>query len=128
MPAAVAARILCDGHVQVAALDPDGHVLELGRAARLFSAAQRRAIALRDGACRGPGCSAPPAWCEAHHVQSWQAGGATDVANGLLLCTRCHHEVHSGRLRVSRQGSGWRVHRALAPPPRRHLAREPLAV
>lgn len=127
VPAAVAARILCDGHVQVASLDPDGHVLELGRAARLFSTAQRRAIALRDGGCRGPGCSAPPAWCEAHHVQSWQTGGATDVANGLLLCSRCHHEVHSGRLRVSRQGSGWRVHGALAPPPRRHLPREPLA-
>lgn len=137
VPAALAARILCDGHVQAAAIDPDGHVLELGRASRLFTAAQRRAIALRDGGCRGPGCSAPPGWCEAHHVQSWQTGGATDVDNGLLLCSRCHHDVHRGRLRVSRQaterGTGrgrgwrWRVHRSLALPPRRHLQRERVA-
>lgn len=137
VPAALAARILCDGHVQAAAIDPDGHVLELSRSSRLFTAAQRRAIALRDGGCRGPGCSAPPGWCEAHHVQSWQTGGATDVDNGLLLCSRCHHDVHRGRLRVSRQatergpgrgrGWRWRVHRSLALPPRRHLQRERVA-
>jgi hypothetical protein len=45
--------------------------LEVGRATRVVSAAQRTALAVRDGGCRFPGCDRPPAWCEAHHVRHW---------------------------------------------------------
>lgn len=42
-----------------------------------------------------PGCTMPPQWCDAHHGDWWSRGGATDVANGALLCQRHHTRVHS---------------------------------
>ncbi len=43
---------------------------------------------------RWPGCEKPPGWCEAHHVQYWENGGASDLANGVLLCSRHHRFLH----------------------------------
>ena len=70
--------------------------LEVGRATRVVSAAQRAALAVRDGGCRFPGCDRPPAWCEAHHLRHWLHGGATDLANLVLLCRAHHRAVHEG--------------------------------
>ena len=39
-------------------------------------------------------CGAPPSWCDAHHIVHWSRGGRTDLANGVMLCVRCHHDVH----------------------------------
>lgn len=64
----------------------------------------------------------PPSWCEAHHVRPWLQGGATDLANGILLCAHHHHEVHAGRLRIERAGpvtGQWRVVAQLQPLRRR---------
>jgi hypothetical protein len=61
-----------------------------GRAVRLFTEAQRRAIAVRDGGCVWPGCNAPPGWCEVAHIVAWILGGLTDIKNGVLLCP-FHH-------------------------------------
>ncbi|MGY3127846.1 hypothetical protein ACVWW9_001345 [Agrococcus sp. UYP33] len=118
VPVDVAARMLCDAFVQIAVTDGCGHVLELGRAKRLFNRAQRRALAARDHGCQAPGCRMPAAWCEAHHVLPWLLGGPTDVDNGILLCTYHHHEVHAGRLVVERAGprpGQWRVVSRLQP-------------
>ena len=38
--------------------------LEVGRATRVVSPAQRTALAVRDGGCRYPGCDRPVAWCD----------------------------------------------------------------
>jgi Domain of unknown function (DUF222)/HNH endonuclease len=70
--------------------------LEVGRATRVVSAAQRVALAVRDGGCRYPGCDRPPAWCDAHHLRHWLHGGATDLANLVLLCRTHHRAVHEG--------------------------------
>jgi hypothetical protein len=70
--------------------------LEVGRATRVVSPAQRTALAVRDGGCRFPGCDRPPAWCEAHHLRHWLHGGATDLGNLVLLCRAHHHAVHEG--------------------------------
>ncbi|MCU0266713.1 MAG: HNH endonuclease, partial [Actinomycetia bacterium] len=80
-------------------VDPAGQVLDLGRTQRLFSAAQRLALWVRDRGCRFPGCGAP--WAQAHHVEPWQTGGRTDLANGLLLCGRDHRGVHEGPWRIT---------------------------
>ncbi|WP_347756854.1 DUF222 domain-containing protein [Agrococcus sp. ProA11] len=114
-------RLLCDARLQPVVVNDCHHALALGRSQRLFSRAQRRALATRDGGCRAPGCRMPPAWCEAHHVISWLAGGPTDIANGMLLCSHHHHEVHAGRLRIERSGptpGSWRVVSVLRPPRR----------
>ncbi|WP_310123941.1 DUF222 domain-containing protein [Agrococcus sp. BE272] len=105
-------RLLCDALVQKVVLDERGHPLALGRADRLFSRAQRAALAKRDKGCITPSCGMPVAWTEAHHVMWWEQGGATDIDNGVLLCSHCHHEVHAGRLRVvaaSDRPGDWRV-------------------
>ncbi len=68
----------------------------LGRAERLFTAAQRKTLVVRFGGCAYPGCTAPAAWTEAHHIQWWHRDhGGTDVLNGVLLCAFHHHLVHS---------------------------------
>ncbi|WP_371327678.1 HNH endonuclease signature motif containing protein [Demequina sp. NBRC 110053] len=46
-------------------------------------------------------CGAPPSWCDAHHIVHWSAGGATDLDNAVMLCVRCHHDVHR---------AGWDIH------------------
>ncbi|HET7722467.1 MAG TPA: HNH endonuclease signature motif containing protein [Acidimicrobiales bacterium] len=70
-------------------------ILRYGRAMRTWPADLFNAIAIRDGGCRWPGCTAPVHWCDVHHVEFWEHGGATDIDNGLLLCRRHHHKLHS---------------------------------
>jgi hypothetical protein len=74
--------------------------LEVGRATRVVSAAQRTALAVRDGGCVFSGCDRPPAWCDAHHLRHWLHGGATDLANLVLLCRAHHRAVHEGHQRL----------------------------
>ena len=85
------ARFACDSVVQ--AVRPEK--LMLGRSVRTATEAQRRFLAARDGGCVIPGCHAPPAWTEAHHVDWWSTGGATDVTNMALVCGRHHTEIHA---------------------------------
>jgi hypothetical protein len=59
------------------------------------SRAQRRALAIRDGGCVEPGCTAPPEWCDAHHKWHWAHGGPTDLANLELRCRRHHITAHT---------------------------------
>jgi len=55
-----AERIGCDARVSRIILGPDSVPLNLGRTQRLFTSGQRRALAVRDGGCRFPGCTRPP--------------------------------------------------------------------
>ncbi|MBL8777715.1 MAG: HNH endonuclease, partial [Acidimicrobiales bacterium] len=76
-------------------LDAEGEVLDAGRQARQFNRAQRRAMARRDGGCAFPGCDRPPEWCDAHHLDYWDAEhGLTDLDRGCLLCRRHHNLLH----------------------------------
>jgi Domain of unknown function (DUF222)/HNH endonuclease len=93
--------------------------LDLGRTARVVSAAQRNALALRDGGCAFPGCDRPLAWCEAHHLRHWLAGGPTDLANLVLLCRTHHRAVHEGGRRIHRHAGG---NLTVTPPRRRQAA------
>ena len=85
-------RMAIDLAVLPAVLGSKGQVLDLGRTERLFTPAQRLAIGERDGGCAM--CGAPPSWCATHHIDWWVRGGRTDISNGVLLCTNCHHRVH----------------------------------
>jgi hypothetical protein len=70
----------------------DGSVLDVGRRTRALSPGLRRTLEHRDAGCRFPGCG--NRLCDAHHVEPWAAGGATSLANTLLLCRRHHRAVH----------------------------------
>src|SRR5918993_4236809 len=90
-----ARRLACQARIIPVVLGRKGEVLDLGRTARLFSPAQRKAMALRDKECTTDGCSVPAAWCEAHHAkQPWASGGRTDLTDGKLLCSFHHHRAH----------------------------------
>jgi hypothetical protein len=93
--AAEARRLACTAGIVPVVLGGTSEVLDLGRTRRLFSPAQRKALALRDRHCRAQGCDIPAAWCEAHHAREpWSQGGRTDLADGLLLCPFHHHRAH----------------------------------
>jgi uncharacterized protein DUF222/HNH endonuclease len=95
--------------------------LDVGRATRVVSPAQRTALAVRDGGCVFPACSRPLTWCEGHHLVSWLDGGATDLPNLALLCRAHHRAVHEGGWRLQRDPDG----RFTAIPPHRRPRRSP---
>jgi hypothetical protein len=61
--------------------------------ARSIPPAIRRAVALRAGGhCEWPGCDAPAARCDVHHIVHKENGGETSVRNCVLLCG-FHHDI-----------------------------------
>ena len=80
--------------------------LDLGRATRVVSPAQRQALAVRDGGCVFPGCRRPVGWCEAHHVWHWLDGGPTDLGNLALVCREHHRAIHDGGWHLARGPDG----------------------
>ena len=119
IPVHVAVAAGCDGFIQNEVTGADGLPLFLGRKKRFFNRAQRRALAIRDGGCRAPGCASPVGWCDAHHIVPWSEGGGTDITNGILLCPFHHNEVHRGALEVLWATGGWVVVPKVRPPRRR---------
>ncbi len=103
---ATADRHGCSSGVVPIVIDARGDVVALGRETRLYTRRQRVALAARDGGCRFPGCERPPSWTEAHHIIPWSEGGATDVADGVLLCRHHHLLLHN---------NGWRFERRRIP-------------
>jgi Domain of unknown function (DUF222)/HNH endonuclease len=95
--------------------------LDVGRASRVISPAQRSALAVRDGGCVVPDCDRPLAWCEGHHLVHWLEGGPTDLDNLALLCRAHHRAVHEGGWQLTRGPDG----RYTATPP--HRRRHPTA-
>ena len=82
--------------------EPARHVLDVGRSYRTAPPKLRHALNVRDGRCAAPGCDTDPSRCEAHHIDYWEHGGETSLANMVLLCSRHHHQVHEGRWRILR--------------------------
>jgi 5-methylcytosine-specific restriction protein A len=72
----------------------DSLPLDVGRAARGFTRAQRIALLERDGGCACCGITAP--YVEAHHILWWlRDKGRTDLSNGVMLCPSCHTRIHA---------------------------------
>lgn len=84
--------LCCDAAVVPIVLDGKGQPLDVGRATRVIPEGLRRAVAARDGGCAR--CGRPPSWCEVHHVVPWEQGGATSLANCVMVCRACHRLVH----------------------------------
>lgn len=91
--ATTARRMAANANVIPFVLGSKGEVLECGRAKRLFTGMQRLVLEERDGGCAF--CGLPGKYTEGHHLWWWSLGGPTDVRNGVLLCTSCHHRVHN---------------------------------
>lgn len=104
IPVGVLRRHAVDAEVVPTVLGMGSEILDHGRAKRLFTAAQRRAIAERDRGCAF--CGAPPRFCDVHHLHEWQYGGLTNARDGIMLCVGCHHWIHRERWAIRwRRGS-----------------------
>ncbi|WP_203971360.1 HNH endonuclease signature motif containing protein [Planotetraspora silvatica] len=60
-------------------MDADGQVLDMGRAVRLATGAQRRAVYARYATCWIDGCPLPATLCQIDHADNWVDGGMTDL-------------------------------------------------
>lgn len=106
VPLSVLERLACDCEITRMVLDSDGVPLDVGRSQRTYSRELRRAVLVRDGHCRWPGCTMRSAWSEVHHVHPFAMGGATSLDNALTLCTFHHHEVHRKGVSIVSEGAG----------------------
>ena len=99
-------RLACDCSVTRILLGSDSMVIDVGRAKRVVSAPQSKALKVRDRGCTWPGCDRPATWTSAHHVVHWIHGGETDLPNLVLLCYRHHWMVHEGDWQIVRSDDG----------------------
>jgi hypothetical protein len=100
VPLHIARMLACDCtrvHVETS---ESGEILDVGRARRTIPSAIGRALWLRDGGCRAPGCGRKH-HLHAHHIEAWADGGKTSTSNLVLLCPSHHTLVHEGQLFVS---------------------------
>ena len=97
IPTTLAQRLACDCDIWRVVLDQaTGLPLEVGRTHRLVPHWMRKALHARDRGCRWPGCDAPVAWTDAHHLIAWFLGGRTDIDKLVSLCRWHHVKVHEG--------------------------------
>jgi hypothetical protein len=96
LPPATVRRLCCDADIIPVVLGGDGVVLDVGRACRLATVDQRRALAAMYARCGHPDCHVAFQHCRIHHVTDWTTGGVTDVDNLIPLCATHHHLVHEG--------------------------------
>ncbi|NQX29564.1 hypothetical protein HQQ81_19645 [Microbacteriaceae bacterium VKM Ac-2854] len=101
VPASTVRRLRCHGEVRIAILGNRNVTDALGRPVREFTPAQKKLLAALYGGCAWEGCTAPPAWTEAHHVHWHSRGGRTSVDNGVPLCAFHHHVIHAN--------TGWEI-------------------
>ena len=96
--------------------DRAGRPLWLGRNQRLGNAAQRLAVAVRDGGCFE--CGAPMHRCELHHMAEWHRDrGPTDIDNLVAVCRRHHQWIETNNLEVHRTPNGYQTQIRAGPSP-----------
>jgi len=115
LSAQAARRLAADAELIPCVLGGDSEILDWGRAKRLFTRTQKLALGERDGGCAG--CGAPLTWCHVHHLRWWERDrGPTDLSNGVLLCSGCHHRVHDDGWDIEVEGAGRSATVWLTPP------------
>ena len=98
VPPEVLQRIACDAQL-TGVIFADGKPLYHGATIRTATAAQWRMLIARDGGCVG--CGAGPSQCQAHHIVPYARLRRTDIDNLVLVCWRCHHNIHDHHWRVT---------------------------
>jgi hypothetical protein len=71
-----------------------GAMLSVGRNQYRVPADLQRAVRLRDGTCRAPGCGRRARACDLDHSVAREDGGTTDVGNLACLCRHHHRMKH----------------------------------
>ena len=87
-------RLCCSANIRSFVVDGDNLPIWATLNQRLASPLQRRMVLVRDGGCVFPGCDAPLAWVQIHHVIPAAAGGPTEAPNLAALCAHHHGVTH----------------------------------
>ena len=88
------ARLLCTSDLHRIIMGTDGVPLDVGRASRLATEDQRRALRAMYRTCFWPGCDVAFDRCEIHHIDWWEHDGNTDLDKLVPGCTTHHHRIH----------------------------------
>jgi hypothetical protein len=98
LPVSTVRQMACKADIVPVVLDGSGRALDVGRANRLATEAQRQALRAMHRTCIEPDCTVPFDECRIHHVVPWERGGTSDLSNLVPLCesSRHHHLVHEG--------------------------------
>ena len=108
LPEAVKAQLACIAGFSVTLFDGPSRPIWVGRDHRHATIAQWRALIARDRGCVG--CGASPDRCEAHHIVFWDDFGPTDIDNLVLVCSRCHHDLHGRGQQLVQEANGrWTI-------------------
>ena len=102
LPVSRLRQLACEADIIPIVLSGNGVVLDVGRARRLATADQRRALQAMYATCGlMPGCTVPFAHTQIHHLKEWTAQqGETDLGELLPGCTQHHGDAHAGRIIV----------------------------
>jgi len=111
------ARMLCcDSWIGRILARGASQVIDVGRRSRTAPDALRRALVIRDGGCRFPGCTQAPERCDVHHPEQVSRGGETTFANTCLICPKHHRYVHRNWLFLGVDANGETILRPESPP------------
>ena len=72
LPPATVRRLACEANIIPIVLDGDGRVVDVGRAKRLATADQRRALRAMHRTCAAPDCPVRFGDCDIHHLTEWK--------------------------------------------------------
>ena len=96
----------CPSFIRLLTHPETGAILSVGKEHYTPPADLRRAVALRDGTCRFPGCSRPASRSEIDHTTPWSGGGPTDYDNLAHLCAFHHRLKHQTLWQVEQEPGG----------------------
>ncbi len=98
LPVSTVRQLACEAEIIPIVLNGQGRAMDVGRAARLATPAQRHALRAMHATCMYPTCSVPFDDCRIHHIIPWEHGGMSDLDNLGPLCesAKHHHLVHEG--------------------------------
>ena len=91
-------RLAVQAEIKRVVIDPKSLKMEMGRTARMFTPAQREALAARDRVC-SCGCGISARRCEADHIVEVRDDGLTDIENGEPKCGPAHRLKTNKRTR-----------------------------
>ena len=100
LPLETIRRMACEAEIIPVVLNSKGVVIDIGRASRLATRYQRKAIEAMYSHCAIPDCKVPIAQCQPHHIVYWRDDGPTDMNNLVPLCPHHHRNVHEGNWRL----------------------------
>jgi hypothetical protein len=91
IPDSLLEQLRANASIEPVLVDDDGVPLAVGPRAPALSPKIRRAVLLRDGKCRIPGCGRRKG-LQVHHLVPRTCGGTDDIANLAAVCP-AHHRL-----------------------------------